>query len=466
MANPIYNTQSVSSLKGYLAHAIAELQRGGEISLVQNYTGGAAYMATLKPNSRVNARTIKVLEALSDQPRISIEEYRRALKNTPIEITGFGGYVATAGNIMKSGEKIPFGYLAEAVLIAAIVARFTTKRDQQVSTADVVKLLKDFVTRDSDRSAQQLLSQHFVPSKAMVKAFEYAGTNQDKRVGSDTVLVLYTLNEGAYKWLQQRLQTSNVTDLNSYFTDSINFVNSNNVRTHSDYFYTNNRRDRIDIISTGITGQGSTKADVVTEYYEGWDGSSGKKTRMRLNLSVKINHVEQVGQMSGIDSQTYAKLTELFGVPLTAKQRKDIDELAQPLKASTNALADAKKQGQIYDIVYDQLAKAAKLDLETLLKGIEYFIAFNAKEASTLTVVDIGSGLKTYFVKNLKNVARSFKNKKIIPEIITGGGAGTTKTIKYSIDDLVLFSISSRYTGGIYRNFLTTGPLLREILSA
>ena len=44
---------------------------------------------------------------------------------------------------MKSGEKIPFGYLAETILQAAIVAKFTTKRDSTVSVMDVIKFLKE-----------------------------------------------------------------------------------------------------------------------------------------------------------------------------------------------------------------------------------------------------------------------------------------------------------------------------------
>ena len=59
----------------------------------------------------------------------------------------------------------------------------------------------------------------------------------------------------------------------------------------------------------------------------------------------------------------------------------------------------------------------------------------------------------------------SFKGKKINAEVTTGGGAGITKQVKYLIDGEVLFSINSRYTGGTYRNFITTGELLRTFLS-
>ena len=118
----------------------------------------------------------------------------------------------------------------------------------------------------------------------------------------------------------------------------------------------------------------------------------------------------------------------------------------------------------IYDIVFTQLKKDFNVGITPLLKGIEFFIAFNPSEAKSLTVVDIGSGLRTYFIKNLQNVSDSFKGKKIDAQVTTGGGAGVTKQVKYLIDGEVLFSINSRYTGGTYRNFINTGPLLREIL--
>ena len=191
---------------------------------------------------------------------------------------------------------------------------------------------------------------------------------------------------------------------------------------------------------------------------------SGKKSKLNLNLSVKINHIDQVGQITGIDSKTFYRLTEHFGVPLSQSQKKEIDDAASELLENTKILKSPKKQGKIYDIVYTQLKKASNVGITRLLKGIEFFIAFNPSEAESLTVVDIGSGLRTYFIKNLQNVSGSFKGKKINAEITTGGGAGITKQVKYLIDGVVLFSINSRYTGGTYRNFINTGPLLREIL--
>ena len=69
-----------------------------------------------------------------------------------------------------------------------------------------------------------------------------------------------------------------------------------------------------------------------------------------------------------------------------------------------------------------------------------------------------------YHPEKTCNPNKRFKGKKIDAQVTTGGGAGVTKQVKYLIDGEVLFSINSRYTGGTYRNFINTGPLLREIL--
>ena len=468
MANPIYNTQSVTSFKGYINHDITELKKGKNISITKSYSGGQALLFNLKPSSSINLNAIKKLQLLYNKKTITLNDYRDGLKSAKIDLKEKTDFEVTAGNIMKSGEKIPFGYLAETILQAAIVAKFTTKRDGNVNVADVVKFLKDFIKNKSNSQVEGiLLGARSTVSKAINKAFSYEGVNKNKKISNDNVYVYYSLNDGAFRWLENKISSSTVAaELSPYFNDAIRYVNSNSCKTHAEYFFTNNRRDRIDITSLGILGQGETKADLLVQYYEGYTGAagSGKKSKLNLNLSVKINHIDQVGQITGIDSKTFYRLTEHFGVPLTQSQKTEIDNNASELLKNTKILKSPKKQGMIYDIVFTQLKKASNVGITRLLKGIEFFIAFNPSEAKSLTVVDIGSGLRTYFIKNLQNVSDSFKGKKIDAQVTTGGGAGVTKQVKYLIDGEVLFSINSRYTGGTYRNFINTGPLLREIL--
>mgnify|MGYP003332336813 CR=1 FL=1 len=85
----------------------------------------------------------------------------------------------TVGNIMKDGEKIPFGYLAEIILQAAIVAKFVDKRDKskKVNENDIKKFLKQFLEKSSDTQAKMEIlgdiSQKTKKSTTISKAFQY-----------------------------------------------------------------------------------------------------------------------------------------------------------------------------------------------------------------------------------------------------------------------------------------------------
>jgi len=459
MANSIINTTSISSLQGHISHALSQL-KGEQVTLIKGGSGDAN-IYTLKKPSPTNSKAIKLLEAMSKK-KLNLINYKDDLKKIMIEVSERIDFAPHAGNIMKNGEKVPFGYLAEAIVQAAIVAKFTSKRDGAVNVTDIVMKLKDYFNKPSNKTIESyIVDKPPLKTVTVNKALEYIGKNKNPKI-EDHVFVYYALNDGAFNWLKSKLKGTTVPpDLQSYFNDAAAFANSGNVQKHSEYFYTNGRKDRIDIVSLGVIGQGETKADIGTTYYEGYKGipGTGKKTNFFLKLSVKINRVTQVGQITGITGEVFSKLTEYFGVKLNDADKKKIDNLASKLKPKIN---DGKIQGQIYEIVYKQLAKA---NIKGILNGITYFIAFTSAEAKILSTVDIGSGLKTYFMKNLENIGTALKNKKITAEIRTGGGLGVTKQIKYKIDDDELISVNSRYVGGNYRNFITTGELLRTFLS-
>lgn len=468
MANPIYSTQSITSLTGYLNHAIDVLKQGSEVVLIGKYSSGDPLSATLKSGSIVNKTAIDRLNQLvplSTSNQLSIREYRDQLRSIRIEVDQQLPFNPTAGHIMKSGEKIPFGYLAEIILQAAIVSRFTNRRTQTVSKSDVVDKLTEFVNGKSDNNVVAQLVDKVPKSNAVNKAFAYTVANRDQSIGNDTVYVYYSLNEPSFRWLSKKLPAINRdAQLDPFFNDAVQYVNQGGCRQHGDYFYNNGKVDRIDIVSLGIMGQGETKADIRTQYFEGWQGGkTGRPMQMNLNLSVKIRHVDQVGQLTGITSDKLSRLVEMFGLSLTKQEKDKIDSYSSMLVKNNKMILDKKYQGLIYQILYDKLATAN--DLGKILAGLEYFIAL--RESSTLSIVDIGSGLRVYFAKNLADIGQRYKNKnyKITSTVKTGGGMGVTKSIVYNIDGQPLLKVSSRFTGGVYRNFIETGSFLRSILA-
>jgi len=466
MPSPIYTASSINNVPNYVEHAIKSI-KGGELILIPKLSNDPqAIIATINPNSPKTKDVLEklnnLLESLSNGSS-NLQDYKNTLKNTYLPINEKLSFTPSIGHIQKSGDKLPpLGYLAEALLQAAIVARFVDKRDgsSNVNLKDVLKFLKQYVSQKSDSTAERAILDKLPNSKAINKAFEYSVPNKNKSIGNDKVYAYYSLNENAFNWLSKSMDSKVLTP---FLNDAMRYVNNGAAKEHAHYFYTNNKVDRIDIVCTGIIGQNETKADIQTAYYEGWSGGrSGKQVDMTLNLSVKIRHTDQVGQISGIGSKTFGLLTEYFGVGFSQKELSDIDSIAATRRKESEG-PDKDVQDKIYSLVYGRLAKAN--DITKLLQGMEYFIALTEAEARTLTVVDIGAGLKTYFVKNLKDVSKRLHNKKVTAKVKTGGGAGITKSIQYLVDGEVLFSISSRFTGKVYRNFITTGPLLRSFLS-
>jgi hypothetical protein len=360
---------------------------------------------------------------------------------------------------MKSGEKVPFGYLAEVLLQAAIVARFVEGRTgESINAVHVAKYIKQFLTEKSNSSAYTAVKGPSDTKKSIAKAFKYTVPNKLASVGVDTVYAFYVLNSAAFTYLNARKSViASSSDLAPYIADACRYVSSGACKEHAEYFYTNGRRDRIDIVSTSISGQDKknpTKADIVTAYYEGWSGndsSPGKPIVMKLNLSVKINHVTQVGQASGLHSEAMKTFSSAVGITLSNATIEKVNKIN--LKPITS-----QSQTEVYKLVYGEMSKAN--DIDKLIKGISYFISFNDK---TITIIDIGAGLKTYFIENLQMLKKQFKGKKVSAKTrVTGGG---NYVLDVYLGNSQLLELSSRKTGGIYRNFVNTGDALRDILS-
>jgi hypothetical protein len=461
MANPIYNTTSLTSFRGYVEHAKETVNSGGDVNFVKSLAGGDPEVMTLNAASAVNKKAVKLLDALLAKIAAGIDakNYKLELKEIPLDISGKTDWKPTAANIMKKGDKIPFGYLAETILQAAIVARFVYARPETtaVTASMVAKCLLEFIDKKSPASAVTAVGGFGAKSKAINKAFEYDVANLNAKIGKDKVYVLYSLNDSAFKWLSSRKSNlANNSDLKPYIADSIAYVNGGACRDHSHYFYTNGRVDRIDILSLGISGQGKTKADIRTQYYEGWKGGkTGTPHAMTLNLSVKINHVEQIGQVTGLTSDKYQILANSIGAKLSDTTIKKIDKIIK----DTHGKDDKNAHFKVYQLAYNDMKKVSSVG--ALFKGIEHFISLT--EAKTLTIVDIGSGLRTYFVKNLKALEKSCAGQAVKSEVRVTGGGNYNLTVSVGNKELIKFS--SRKTGGIYRNFVLTGESLRQTLS-
>ena len=453
MANPIYKLESRTSVQKYLLHAKKILSTEESVPLVKQLSGGDVEIHNLN-KSVENQKAIAALDYLQIKgSSLDIKTFKENIKTIKIDTSA--SWPATVANIMKPGDRVPKGYFAETILQAAIAAKFVYAREVKADHRMVVRMLVDFLTNSSDSRAMNAVREYLKSgSKAVAKAFEYQAPNKTIS-GQDTIYVLYVLNDASFKYLQKRV--SNLygdPDLKSFIDDSVNYVNQSSVTSHTDYFFNNGRVDRIDILSLGISGQGKTKADIRTQYYEDWDGVRGDKPmKMFLNISVKINDVEQVGQVTGITSDKWITLAQSFGSKIDDSVKAQIDSLV-------TAGVDRQSQTQIYKLAYENI-KQNLTSTSKFFDGLEHYIALN--EADTLDVVNIGSGLKIYFVKEIRVLKERCKDERVSATISVSGGGNYTMKIK--VGDMDILKIESRFTGGTYRNFISTGQALRNFLS-
>ena len=464
MANPIRMASGIISCYKYVIYAIDVLSKDAPIAFIREKNGGGDPII-LNPTKNSRELAIKTLKTFIEGDKLSsyfsyLLLYKDALDKIKLDTSKETDESFTVGSIMKSGEKVPFGYLAEVLLQAAIVARFVEgRKGESINAVHVAKYIKQFLTEKSNSGAYTAVKGPSDTKKSIAKAFKYTVPNKLASVGVDTVYVFYVLNSAAFTYLNARKSViASSSDLAPYIADACRYVSSGACKEHAEYFYTNGRRDRIDIVSTSISGQDKknpTKADIVTAYYEGWSGndsSPGKPIAMKLNLSVKINHVTQVGQASGLHSEAMKTFSSAVGITLSNATIEKVNKIN--LKPITS-----QSQTEVYKLVYGEMSKAN--DIDKLIKGISYFISFNDK---TITIIDIGAGLKTYFIENLQMLKKQFKGKKVSAKTrVTGGG---NYVLDVYLGNSQLLELSSRKTGGIYRNFVNTGDALRDILSA
>ena len=181
MANAIINTTSITSLQAHISHALSQL-KGEQVTLIKG-TSGDANIYTLKKSSSTNNKAIKALEIMSKQ-KLNLINYKDGLKKIPIEVQERIAFTPHAGNIMKNGEKVPFGYLAEAIVQAAIVAKFTSKRDSAVTVTDIITKLKEYFNKPTNRAVESyLIGKPPAKSVTVNKAFEYIGKNKKNLLG-------------------------------------------------------------------------------------------------------------------------------------------------------------------------------------------------------------------------------------------------------------------------------------------
>jgi len=489
MAVPIIKAGNVASLRKYVAMAIVIFGETEPFPYVINRTTGD--ITFIHPADIIDKDTL--LEQLETLVFVEKEKIaREQLKDITFKVRNSSETYSVA-YLVKPGEKIPLGYIAETILQAAIIARFVMreKNNSDITTKDVEEYVGAYINSTEKWSSSK-------KSKQVNKIVRFDAKNLGKPF-RDKVVGYMSLNTGAYAYLEKAYKTGNLSRdalIGPFFKDSLSYVNKAEPKTHAWYFYTNGKIDLIEIESTSISGQAEgRKADIITRYREGYTGApgSGKLAKFDLELSVKIKGTKQFGQATNIHLNSIAKFMSYVGVKLQPTVRKKIETiflskgltiegsgktakfLLKKKPVTAVKIQDLGVWDQVMAIMYEEMEKqVAAGGLDTVLSGVMDGIASKEEQERLpaitdtvhkkkslptrpgLSIVDIGEGANVYDVA------------KLLPYKLAKGKvtAKFKKTDNYKLEvfyeDKLLVTLSSRRIQNNFRNYIESGPELRK----
>lgn len=455
MANPISSVTSVAGPLNYIEYAKTVLSTKGKHPFVLK--SQVVQAEIIEQNI---SKSLKLLASIKTR-----QQALELLKDKNFFIALYGNNKLSLGSLAKpASEKIGFGYLAEAILQCAIVARLV-KRNQNVTTQDVVSYLNDFLSSKSIWNTGST-------SKAVNKTLQYEADNKGFS-GKDIVESYMSLNDRAFAFLKNNISSAATnSNLIPFINDATRYVNNGQPKEHSLYFYSNKKIDKLEVKSLGILGQAGeekTKADIVTSYYEGYNPTtkSGKLTKFNLNLSVKIRGETQFGQASNIHLEAMERFASAVGVKLSKTAKDKINKLILTTmkggktlpQMSASEIKSKNLHTQVYKIVYNDIVDQLHIKPKTddVIDGIMEFISYNDP---SLVIVDIGAGEKTYFVKKLLSVKKQIKGHMVTA--IAKETSGGNYNMSIFVNGALVLTLSSRPIQNTFRNYVDSGDDLRK----
>ena len=204
----------------------------------------------------------------------------------------------------KKEFKFNVGNISEAIVTAAIAARFINKQ-KDITVNDIKNIIKNLPE-----------PKNKLESKQVVKEFE--SENLDPEI-KDKVILNITLSDNNMKAFLNDFNNSRFSDS---FAGAVKYANYGNVKKWADRLYRNNRIDKIEINCIGISG---SKVDFEVKI----TNDKNKLLKVDIKSSLKTGDVKQFGQKGGINFKKQQNkdgyvefFNELFGVDISMLESK------------------------------------------------------------------------------------------------------------------------------------------------
>lgn len=351
------------------------------------------------------------------------------------------------------------GNVAEGILAAAIAARFISKT-RDVRKQDVVNVINKVKARKTSNKAES--------------TFKSPNANPDI---VDEVRCLIRLAEHE---LAAALDIKLLDDvLSDILSSAIDFVNKPLVQQWADLLYKNNRVDKIEVISDGVSDQSGTKVDLFVLI-------NGKKEN--VNISLKAGPVKQFGQMSGATFEIMEQMFNPLGIRFDNTVKNKFNSFLKDASLVMHEKSVAAID-YIYTLAQKKMDTQITQDYNKFLKNLSNFVKYHAtlNEPDVFLVQLDRSESKIYDFDQLSKALDKLDTKlttTMVYQNITGeaasyfqGGAPQLPKIVIHIDGMAptqggILEIRSKIDNRgsmqpfYHRNYFNKGSYLTKLIAS
>jgi len=359
-------------------------------------------------NTPANVAAIKEFSRIGSSPKSQKEALAISLQTTDTKVP-----TITIGSIDKPNIKYNLGDMSEAVVGAAIAARFIYK-NRSITAANVYGVLYGMPPASNYPGKK---------GKYTEKVFQSA--NENKKI-TDQVKLYVSLAEVNMAAVMDR---SNKDLILPYVRSAVRYANSATVKKWSKLLYENNRADKIDVMSDGLGGQTTTKVDVYVKIND---------QKVNINVSLKAGDVKQFGQVSGIEFEKQTKLWETsFGF---GQEIKGLESKYNKLIADKNTVPQAVTM--VYQEVANLFNQGIKRGdagmIRKFANSIKYFATLNEDNVTLLQVGNDAAKLYSFDdiyqgIENMQLNATITMGKSGLPTLLINETASGQPLIQYRV---------------------------------
>lgn len=412
------------------------------IDIIRTGTVGTATKTFKLTRGKFNEDAIKKFAEIG----MKGSSYQDAALKIPLETTDAKSKYINIGKLNKPNIKYNLGDMSEGVVGAAITARFIYK-NKNINSQLVYGVLRTL-------AKSGIKNYPGKKGKYVEKTFKSANANPKIMDDVECYISLAEVNMDAL------LDKSKESVLKEYIDSAVKYANSNNIKKWSELVYSNNRYDKIEVISDGLGGQKTTKVDVTVKITD----HEGKLMPVDILISLKAGDVKQFGQVSGAEFSKQEELWDrLFGYKSVIK----------PLEKKYEKLMFVDKQpDEAVFLVYQKVNQQLNSDLtgnnsEEILKkmseAIKYFATLNEDYVS---LVQVGGGKAKVY--KFDDIYGKISSRSYTSNIKTGSSGLPTIVVSSGKEDLIQFRVKQEFKsdGSPYiRNYVEKLSLLGDLLA-